>query len=432
MQRKSRPLGKPFRTPGAAKKFAVYVKDPKTGRVKIVRFGDPGLSIKQRNPERRKNFRARHKCDERTDRTKPSYWSCRWGWPKNGKPRLQAMDTQVTIEQQPRGSYPRQSNLSSGPLMKKVQKAAPSFSRSRTMAAGTMAKKRFYVKTKDSSLIYNVGTIPTLITGKRFDSEFYLFTEPTSAAKVITKLMLPNVATVIQRGPTPGTHYVFGIQASAYASPGSVNKEDWEICTETVICWSEPDLMPIKIGSHMFGLSTNRFVGFPGQPVYSITDYSSSADSVTNLVALQAEPVQIPVAEFQTRSHSRHLLFSNPVTQQVIGPPGPHENLTELTVYLPAKQATAVSKRLKGRYEVHVTPGLGNQVTIRVTGPNGAPQSALFGLSTLDDASFEGLNVPRPNTCPLLLHRRIQNQGRSMRFVQGTVDELITSLVKIS
>ena len=37
-------LGKPFRTPGGPKKFAVYVKNPESGNVKKVTFGDPNLS----------------------------------------------------------------------------------------------------------------------------------------------------------------------------------------------------------------------------------------------------------------------------------------------------------------------------------------------------------------------------------------------------
>ena len=44
------------------KKFKVYVKDGDT--VKVVRFGDPNLSIKRDDPGRRKNFRARHNCDK--------------------------------------------------------------------------------------------------------------------------------------------------------------------------------------------------------------------------------------------------------------------------------------------------------------------------------------------------------------------------------
>ena len=70
-------LDKPFRTPGEKKKFAVYVKNSE-GRVVVVRFGDPGMSIKRDDPERRKSFRARHHCDTAKDKTTPRYWSCRF------------------------------------------------------------------------------------------------------------------------------------------------------------------------------------------------------------------------------------------------------------------------------------------------------------------------------------------------------------------
>lgn len=70
--------GKPFRTPGEKKKFAVYVIGP-NGRVKKVRFGDPKLTVKNNNPARAKSFRARHKCSEKKDRTKAGYWACRIG-----------------------------------------------------------------------------------------------------------------------------------------------------------------------------------------------------------------------------------------------------------------------------------------------------------------------------------------------------------------
>lgn len=75
---KSVKIGKPFRTPGENKKFAVYVKS-NSGRVKKVRFGDPKLKIKNNNPARAKSFRARHKCSEKKDRTKAGYWACRIG-----------------------------------------------------------------------------------------------------------------------------------------------------------------------------------------------------------------------------------------------------------------------------------------------------------------------------------------------------------------
>jgi hypothetical protein len=69
------PLGKPMQ--GDVKKSKVYVKDPKTGNVKKVNFGDPNMSIKKSNPERRKSFRARHNCDNPGPRTSARYWSCR-------------------------------------------------------------------------------------------------------------------------------------------------------------------------------------------------------------------------------------------------------------------------------------------------------------------------------------------------------------------
>lgn len=69
------PLGKPMR--GDVKKFKVFVKDPKTGNVKKVNFGDKKMRIKKSNPKRRKSFRARHNCANPGPRTKARYWSCR-------------------------------------------------------------------------------------------------------------------------------------------------------------------------------------------------------------------------------------------------------------------------------------------------------------------------------------------------------------------
>lgn len=68
-------LNKPFKTPNASKKSAVYVKVG--DKVKIVRFGDPKMSIKKHDPERRKSFRARHKCASAKDKTSARYWSCK-------------------------------------------------------------------------------------------------------------------------------------------------------------------------------------------------------------------------------------------------------------------------------------------------------------------------------------------------------------------
>jgi hypothetical protein len=69
-------LNRPFRTPGGSKKSAVYVKG-RDGKARIVRFGDPKMSIKKHDPKRRKSFRARHKCANPGPKTKARYWSCK-------------------------------------------------------------------------------------------------------------------------------------------------------------------------------------------------------------------------------------------------------------------------------------------------------------------------------------------------------------------
>ena len=69
-------LNKPFRVSDGKSKFAVYVKNAK-GNVIMVRFGDPNMEIKRDDPERRKSFRARHKCDTANDKTSARYWSCK-------------------------------------------------------------------------------------------------------------------------------------------------------------------------------------------------------------------------------------------------------------------------------------------------------------------------------------------------------------------
>ena len=71
-------LGKPMS--GDVKKYKVYVRAP-NGNIKKVNFGDKNMEIKRDNPARRKNFRARHNCSDKKDRTKAGYWSCRM-WSK--------------------------------------------------------------------------------------------------------------------------------------------------------------------------------------------------------------------------------------------------------------------------------------------------------------------------------------------------------------
>jgi hypothetical protein len=73
----NKPIGKPMRDTSGGKAYKVYVKDPKTGNIKTVRFGSGGLKAKINNPKARQAFSARHKCSTRNDKTKASYWSCR-------------------------------------------------------------------------------------------------------------------------------------------------------------------------------------------------------------------------------------------------------------------------------------------------------------------------------------------------------------------
>lgn len=71
-------LGKPKR--GGTKKFVVYVKDPKSKKVKKVQFGGTtGLSVKLNDPKARHSFAARHQCATKKDKTKPGYWACNIG-----------------------------------------------------------------------------------------------------------------------------------------------------------------------------------------------------------------------------------------------------------------------------------------------------------------------------------------------------------------
>lgn len=61
------------------KKYVVYVRDPKTGNVRKIPFGDEkgGLTAKINDKEAAKSFAARHQCDTKTDKMSPGYWACR-------------------------------------------------------------------------------------------------------------------------------------------------------------------------------------------------------------------------------------------------------------------------------------------------------------------------------------------------------------------
>jgi len=77
--KKTPELNKPKR--GGSKKFYVYVKDPKTKKIKKVSFGAKSgggkLAVKLKDPKARKAFADRHNCEQKNDKTTPGYWSCR-------------------------------------------------------------------------------------------------------------------------------------------------------------------------------------------------------------------------------------------------------------------------------------------------------------------------------------------------------------------
>ena len=73
-EKKDPPLNKPKR--GGSKAYYVYVRDPKTKKIKKVSFGSGGLRAKIKNKKARNAFAARHNCKNKKDRTKAGYWSC--------------------------------------------------------------------------------------------------------------------------------------------------------------------------------------------------------------------------------------------------------------------------------------------------------------------------------------------------------------------
>jgi len=91
------PLNKPFRLPsGSKKKFGVYVKNDK-GNIVMVKFGDPNMSIKRDNPERRKAYRARHGCDNPGPKYKANYWSCKM-WSAKPVSKITGSKEEITLE----------------------------------------------------------------------------------------------------------------------------------------------------------------------------------------------------------------------------------------------------------------------------------------------------------------------------------------------
>jgi len=77
MEEAKKKIGKPMRSSSGGKAYKVYVRDPKTKKIKTVRFGSGGLKAKINNPKARQAFAKRHNCAQKNDKTKASYWSCR-------------------------------------------------------------------------------------------------------------------------------------------------------------------------------------------------------------------------------------------------------------------------------------------------------------------------------------------------------------------
>ena len=71
-------LNKPKRS-GGPSKYVVYVKNPKTGNVMKINFGDKkgGLTSRINDRAAARNFASRHNCETKTDKTKAGYWACR-------------------------------------------------------------------------------------------------------------------------------------------------------------------------------------------------------------------------------------------------------------------------------------------------------------------------------------------------------------------
>jgi hypothetical protein len=78
-KKKDPPIGKPTKNTGGGKKYKVFVRNPKTGKIKKITYGDSkgGLKGNWNNAEARKSFAARHNCKDKKDRTKAGYWACR-------------------------------------------------------------------------------------------------------------------------------------------------------------------------------------------------------------------------------------------------------------------------------------------------------------------------------------------------------------------
>jgi hypothetical protein len=73
-------FNKPRASTNPKKKKMVLAK--KGEDVKVVHFGDSSMSdfTKHKNPKRRANFRSRHNCAAKKDKSTAGYWACKDLW----------------------------------------------------------------------------------------------------------------------------------------------------------------------------------------------------------------------------------------------------------------------------------------------------------------------------------------------------------------
>jgi len=80
---KNRELNVPWKSNRKFKKKQVCVKDIE-GKIRNIHYGDIRYEdyTQHKDSQRRKNFRARHKCDELTkkDKATAKYWACEDLW----------------------------------------------------------------------------------------------------------------------------------------------------------------------------------------------------------------------------------------------------------------------------------------------------------------------------------------------------------------
>lgn len=74
-------LEKPFKIKDSKKKYAVLVKNPKTKRINVIKFGAVGYKHNY-SEQANKNFRARHRCSQKTNKLTPGFWACNFLWNK--------------------------------------------------------------------------------------------------------------------------------------------------------------------------------------------------------------------------------------------------------------------------------------------------------------------------------------------------------------